>query len=48
MLFQPLFDLLGQTTATLDDAQGDPYFLQILFNSQNPNQIWVTRRFTTT
>ena len=47
-LFQPLFDLLGQTTATLGRRAGRSVFLEILFNSQNPNQIWVTRRFTTT
>ncbi|MEX0864355.1 MAG: DUF3892 domain-containing protein [Acidimicrobiia bacterium] len=46
-LFQPLFDLLSTTTppSGLDDATGDPYFLQVLFNSQKPNDVWVHRRW---
>lgn len=49
-LFQPLFDLLSTTAlpAGLDDATGEPYFLQVLFNSQNPNDVWVHRRWETT
>jgi FAD/FMN-containing dehydrogenase len=49
-LFQPLFDLLAPTAppAGLDDAMGEPYFFQILFNSQNPNDLWVHRRWVTT
>ena len=46
--FQPLFDLLKKTPSVLDDAKGEPYFFQLLFNSQNPNQVWATRRFITT
>jgi len=49
-LYAPLFDLLSMDTppAGLDDATGDPYFFQILFNSQNPNDVWVHRRWVTT
>ena len=49
-LFQPLFDLLSTATrpAGLDDATGEPYFLQVLFSSQNPEDVWMHRRFETT
>lgn len=49
-LFQPLFDLLESRPKPADtsDATGTPYFLQILFNSQNPNDVWVHRRWETT
>lgn len=49
-LFQPLFDLLDARPKPADtaDAAGVPYFLQILFNSQNPNDVWVHRRWETT
>jgi hypothetical protein len=48
--FQPLFDLLSTTALPpgLDDATGEPYFLQVLFNSQNPSDLWVHRRWETT
>ena len=48
-LFAPLFDLLSTAPvpAGLDDATGEPYFVQILFNSQNPNNVWVHRRWET-
>jgi len=46
--YQPLFDLLKKTPSALEDAKGEPYFFQLLFNSQNPNQVWATRRFITT
>jgi hypothetical protein len=49
-LFQPLFDHLETLAkpAGLDDATGEPYFLQMLFNSQNPEDMWVHRRWETT
>ena len=49
-LFQPLFHLLAPAAlpAGLDDATGEPYFFQILFNSQDPNDLWVHRRWVTT
>lgn len=56
-LFGPLFTLLSKTDPPAALAEGitnnrffyeDPYFLQILFNSQNPNNSWVTRRWETT
>jgi len=54
-LFGPLFTLLsnaapptGLTERTGVIAASDPYFFQILFNSQNPNNCWVTRRWVTT
>jgi hypothetical protein len=48
-LYTPLFDLLSMDTPPggLDDATGEPYFFQILFNSQNPNDVWVHRRWVT-
>jgi hypothetical protein len=48
-LFQPLFDLLGETAlpAGIPDATGTPYFFQVLFSSQNPNDVWVHRRWET-
>jgi Protein of unknown function (DUF3892)/FAD binding domain len=49
-VFEPLFDLLETTSVPsgLDDASGTPYFLQVLFSSQNPNDVWVHRRWETT
>ncbi|MBL8252377.1 MAG: FAD-binding protein [Candidatus Competibacter sp.] len=49
-LFQPLFDLLDPRPkpAKISDANGIPYFLQIVFNSQNTNDVWVHRRWETT
>ena len=58
--FRPLFDLLARTALPvgIKDAidatdqhfvpPGDPYFVQMLFNSQNPEQVWVHRRWKTT
>ena len=58
--FQPLFELLARTAlpagiadAIVDTdphfvAPGNPYFVQVLFNSQNPEQVWVHRRWKTT
>jgi FAD/FMN-containing dehydrogenase len=45
-----LFDLLGssQVPAGLDDATGTPYFVQLLFNSQDPSDLWAHRRWETT
>jgi hypothetical protein len=49
-LFNPLFDHLATLAKPggLDDAFGEPYFLQVLFNSQNPGDVWVHRRWETT
>ncbi len=58
--FGPLFDLLARTPlpSGISDAidatdphfvpPGDPYFVQVLFNSQNPEQVWAHRRWRTT
>ena len=55
-LFGPLFTLLSNTAPPAGLAEGlmntgffsaDPYFFQILFSSQNPNNCWVTRRWET-
>ncbi len=58
--FDPLFELLARKAlpAGISDAivdtdrhfvpPGDPYFVQVLFNSQNPEQVWVHRRWKTT
>jgi hypothetical protein len=48
LIFQPLFDLLKRTPAALPDAVGEPYFFQLVFNSQRPSALWATRRFITT
>ena len=47
--FTPLFRMLNNDPVPADfsDAQGVPYFLQILFNSQRPSDVWVTRRWET-
>jgi FAD/FMN-containing dehydrogenase len=49
-IFTPLFRLLNTDPipAEVPDARGVPYFLQILFNSQRPSDVWVTRRWETT
>jgi hypothetical protein len=49
-VFTPLFRLLNNdpVPAGMEDAMGVPYFLQILFNSQRPADVWVTRRWETT
>jgi hypothetical protein len=49
-IFTPLFRLLNNDPlpAGLTDATGVPYALQILFNSQRPGDVWVTRRWETT
>lgn len=48
-VFTPLFRLLNNDPipAGMEDAAGVPYFLQIVFNSQRPNDTWVTRRWET-
>ena len=48
-LFAPLYGLLNPlpVPAGLPDAKGTPYFMQILFNSQNPDNVWVHRRWET-
>ena len=48
-LFGPLFAHLNTLPVPpgLTDATGNPYFLQILFNSQNPDDVWVHRRWET-
>jgi len=48
-VFTPLFRMLNDEPIPADvfDAQGVPYFLQILFNSQRPSDVWVTRRWET-
>jgi hypothetical protein len=45
----PFFDLLAPLPipAGIDDAMGTPYFVQVLFNSQNPENLWVHRRWET-
>jgi hypothetical protein len=49
LIFQPLFDMLKQFPPAAPDAVGaEPRFFQILMNSQNPEQVWVTRRYVTT
>jgi hypothetical protein len=47
--FRQLLRLLDKDPAPdgLDDARGDPYSLQIVFNSQRTNDTWVTRRWET-
>jgi hypothetical protein len=47
--FTPAFRLLNNDPVPpgLADATGVPYFLQILFNSQRPSDVWVTRRWET-
>ena len=47
-LFTPLFDLLAPLPVPVADATGTPYFLQVLFSSQNQEDLWVHRRFVTT
>ena len=49
-VFTPLFRLLNNDPipAGLEDAQGVPYFLEVLFNSQRPSDVWVRRRWVTT
>jgi hypothetical protein len=49
-IFTPLFRLLNvdAIAPAFDDARGVPYFLQILFNSRRPSDVWVTRRWVTT
>jgi FAD/FMN-containing dehydrogenase len=46
-VFTPLFRLLNDIPlpAGYDDAKGVPYFLQVLFNSQRPSDVWATRRW---
>jgi D-arabinono-1,4-lactone oxidase/Protein of unknown function (DUF3892) len=48
--FTPLFDLVAAepVPAGLADATGTPYFFQVLFNSQDPEDVWVHRRWETT
>ena len=48
-IFTPLFRLLNADAPAggPSDATGVPYFLQILFNSQRPSDVWVTRRWET-
>ncbi len=49
-VFTPLFRLLNNDPipAGLEDAQGVPYFLEVIFNSQRPSDVWVRRRWVTT
>ena len=53
-LFGPLFTLLAEDPAPANLAERDfeirtdmPYFLQVLFNSQNPEDCWAHRRWET-
>jgi hypothetical protein len=48
--FEPLLDFLStqEIPAGLHDATGEPYFFQLLFNSQDTNDLWVSRRWETT
>ena len=48
-LFTPLFRLLAQDPAPpgFSDAVGVPYFVDIIFNSQRPSDVWVRRRWET-
>lgn len=54
-LFQPLFDLLAQTLpptnlsefAQIKLATTTPYFFQVVFNSLDPDDLWVQRRWIT-
>jgi hypothetical protein len=48
-LFTPLFRLLARDPAPagFSDAQGVPYFVDIIFNSQRPSDVWVRRRWET-
>lgn len=48
-IFTPLFRLLSAdpVPAGFSDAQGVPYYLEILFNSQRPSDVWVRRRWET-
>ena len=48
-VFTPLLRLLASVPAPagMDDAQGVPYFFQILFNALRPDDVWVTRRWET-
>ena len=49
-VFTPLFRLLASTPppAGMEDAVGEPYFLQVVFNSQRPSDVWVKRRWEVT
>ncbi len=49
-VFTPLFQLLASTPPPtgMEDAVGVPYFLQVLFNSQRPSDVWVKRRWEVT
>ena len=54
-IFDPIFSLLAETPPPVGLAEGTgviatakPYFFQILFNSQNPEDCWVHRRWETT
>ncbi len=49
-LLQPLFDAMATAAipAGLADATGTPSFVQVLFNSQDPQHVWVHRRWETT
>lgn len=49
-LLGPLFTLLGSRAAPagIADAVGIPYFAQVLFNSQRPDDVWAHRRWVTT
>lgn len=48
--FAPLFDLVAAepVPAGLTDATGTPYYVRIVFNSQNPEDVWMHRRWETT
>lgn len=48
-IFTPLFRLLNAdpVPAGFSDAQGVPYYLEILFNSQRPSDVWARRRWET-
>lgn len=49
-LLGPLFTLLSATPppSGITDATGTPYFVQVLFNSQRPDDVWAHRRWETT
>jgi hypothetical protein len=49
-VFTPLLRLLNNdpVPAGLEDAQGVPYFFELVFNSQRPSDVWARRRWVTT
>jgi hypothetical protein len=51
-VFTPLLRLLAKdvpppSAGDFSDATGVPYFFQVLFSSQRPDDVWVTRRWVT-